>query len=122
MDFATIMTDLVAAEIGRIVADAKNRPVEEVPDAEYIASETIGEVLDKLLILHIRIWHLEDLVDGADDAELLIIQRKLRHLFRTKRPRLVAALNKMLKIAVLQGRFGLVDDEDVKVYGGADAA
>lgn len=92
--------------------------IEDIESDDFVASETIGEVLDKLIILNIRIWHLEDQVDGASNEEMLAIQRKLRHCFRVKRPRLVAALNKMLAELVAKGRFDLVVDEYIKSYTG----
>jgi len=119
MNFAEMLDGLIAGEIGRIVGAANQLPVETLPDAEFVASETIGEVIDKLVILNIRIWHLEDEKEKATtDAELGAIQRKLQSCFRSKRPRLVAALNALLKAAVLQGRFDLLDDEYVKTYKG----
>lgn len=119
MKFAELVDVLIASEIARVIAEANQTPVEDVDDAAFVASETIGEVLDKLIILNIRTWHLEDeKAHATTDAELGAIQRKLQSCFRSKRPRLVAALNEMLKMAVLQGRLGLLDHEVVKSYKG----
>jgi len=91
---------------------------ENVAPDEFIASETIGEVIEKLVILHIRMWHLEDMIGQTDDLERKgELHLKLEHCFKVKRPRLVVVLNAMLK-AACEGDLSVVRDKDVKEYKG----
>jgi hypothetical protein len=118
MDFGEEFVALVGWYIDLIMPKAQERSVEDVPVVEYIASETIGDVLEKLLILHIRAWHLEDeLVETDDEAEAGRLSKKIMHCVRTKRPRLVKALNTMMA-EIARGNADLVADEDIKVYHG----
>ena len=42
----------------------------ELPDVEYIETDNLGEVVEKLSILHTRMWMLEDAIQEAEtDAE-----------------------------------------------------
>ena len=42
-----------------------------LPDTEYVATDNLGEVIEKLVILHIRTWMLEDAIQAAkSDAEI----------------------------------------------------
>lgn len=103
-----------------IIAHATSaRHVEDEEDKQYIASETFGEVLDKLIITHIRTWMLVDKLVVASDEEAPAIQRKINHCTHVKRPRLVTALNVMFR-EIVKGRLDLVDDEYVKVFKDAD--
>ena len=119
MDFGTMMNVLIESQVANYAPHADVLAVEDQPDGAFVASETIGEVIDKLIILNLRVWHLEDQkANAATDAELGAIQRKLQSCFRSKRPRLVAALNQMMRAAVEDGRLDLMDDEFVKSYKG----
>lgn len=121
MEWAELFNDVIGVALDDILRIASQTPVEDIPDDEFVASETIGEVIDKLLILNIRIWYLEDQkAEARTDAELGAAQRKLQSCFRVKRPRLVAALNRMLYEAVVRGRLELVKDEYVKTYKAGD--
>lgn len=93
----------------------KDMAIENVHDTEYIASETFGEVLDKLIITHIRIWNLVDRAAVADEEDLPAIYNKIKHCVNVKRPKLVTALNKMFE-EIVRGRWDLVDDEYVKAF------
>lgn len=68
-------------------------------DVEYIGSETIGEIIEKLMILNIRIWVLEDTAAQykKEGNEHLYSQTKMKldACFKIKRPQLVAALDKV---------------------------
>lgn len=93
----------------------KNKTTPEVP--EYIATDTIGEVLEKLIILHIRTWMLEDAIQAAKtDAEVADLKRKIDICFKVKRPKLVEAINRMMEDAVVNGRS--LREDSVKHYKG----
>ena len=122
MDFGTMIDVLIQGQVANYAPHADVLAVEDQPDKTFVASETIGEVIDKLIILNIRVWHLEDeKANATTDAELGAVQRKLQSCFRSKRPRLVAALNQMMRAAVEQGRLDLLDDDFVKSYKGDEA-
>ena len=40
-----------------------------LPDSEYIATDNLGEVIEKLAIIHIRMWMLEDAIQAATSPE-----------------------------------------------------
>ncbi len=84
---------------------------------EYAASDSIGEVLEKLAILHIRTWHLEDAMQEAkSDEELADLKRKVDICFKIKRPKLVAALNAIIDDAITHGKS--LREDSVKLYKG----
>jgi hypothetical protein len=82
---------------------------------EIIETDSLAEVIEKLIILHIRNWMLEDTITKTtSDAELGQLKRKLDICFKEKRPKLVQALNAMLDRAIISGR--PVSEESIKVY------
>ena len=86
----------------------------------YVGSETIGEVIEKLLILNIRIWVLEDIAAKAkldqDDGLYVDIKKKLDVCFKIKRPLLVNALNTMFS-ALHDGKNNVFfEDSNIKLY------
>ena len=84
---------------------------------EYAASDNIGEVLEKLAILHIRTWHLEDAIQSAKtDEEVADLKRKVDICFKVKRPKLVAALNAIIDDAIIRGKS--LREDSVKLYRG----
>lgn len=115
--FATQFDALLANAIAGIMQQER----EEEP-IHYIASETLGEVIEKFLILHIRIWNLEDAAGAAaqsgDTEAYVAINEKIDECNRVIRPRLMTALGLMLKEAVLWNKTDLLHVKDVKRYGG----
>jgi len=86
-----------------------------LPDTQFIETDNIGELIDKLIIVHIRTWMLEDAAkDELSDAELGNIKRKIDICFKQKRPKLVAAINRLIEKSVIEGK-SLVEDS-VKAY------
>jgi hypothetical protein len=64
-------------------------------DLEF--SDNFAEVLEKLFILHIRMWKLEDEIGAAkNDTELAELKRKIDFCFKVKRPKLIQVINLML--------------------------
>jgi len=86
---------------------------------EYIPTDNLGEVIEKLVILHIRTWMLEDAAQAAkSDAELADIKRKVDICFKQKRPKFVQAINRMVDDAIIRGK-SLAEDS-VKLYKGVE--
>lgn len=111
----SIMLDMVLKEhVYHILA---RKSIDFNPTPEYHASDSIGEVLEKLAILHIRTWHLEDAMqDAKSDEELADLKRKVDVCFKVKRPKLVAALNAMIDDAIVRNK--TLREESVKLYKG----
>lgn len=88
--------------------------VPELP-VDIVATDNIGEVIDKLCILHIRTWFLEDIIDeSTSDEEVATIKRKVDICFKKKRPQYIQAINAMIDDAIRNGT-SLVEDS-VKLY------
>jgi hypothetical protein len=93
----------------------KNKNV-ELPD-DIIETDNIGEVIEKLSILHCRMWYLEDAIsDAKTDSEISDLKRKIDICFKIKRPKYVQAINRMLENSIVNGK-SLVEDS-VKLYKG----
>ena len=89
----------------------------EVPDVEYIATDNLGEVVEKLSILHIRTWMLEDAIQEATtDEEIAQLKRKIDICFKIKRPKLVQAINIMVDDAIANEKS--LREDSVKLYKG----
>jgi hypothetical protein len=107
--------------IERIIKDAvvnalnSGKNVELPPD--IIETDSIGEVIEKLSILHCRMWYLEDAISlSNNESEIVDLKRKSDICFKQKRPKYVAALNRMLDKSIREEK-SLVEDS-VKLYKG----
>jgi len=89
----------------------------ELPDVEYIETDNLGEVIEKLSILHTRMWMLEDAIQEAKtDTEIADLKRKIDICFKVKRPRLVQAVNFLVDNAIITGK--TLREDSVKNYKG----
>ena len=105
--------------IKNIVHKTLNETKSADKDVDLIQTDNIGEVIEKLSILHCRMWYLEDAIaDAKSDEEIATLKRKIDISFKQKRPRLVQALNIMMDEAIRNGKT-LVEDS-VKHYKGFD--
>tara|TARA_R110001632_G_scaffold180185_1_gene300245 strand:- start:1138 stop:1479 length:342 start_codon:yes stop_codon:yes gene_type:complete len=101
--------DYVASVLGE-----GNMP--ELPD-DLVATDNIGEVIEKSIILHIRTWMLEDKIGIAnDDSVIADLKRKIDICFKQKRPQYIQAINRMIDNAIINDKT-LVEDS-VKNYSG----
>lgn len=103
--------------IKKVVYETLNKSKEvEIPE-DIIETDNIGEVIEKLTILNIRMWYLEDMCGLAtSDEELASLKRKIDICFKQKRPKYVSAINKMIDKSIIDGK-SLVEDS-VKIYKG----
>ena len=86
---------------------------------DIIETDSIGEVIEKLTILHIRTWMLEDLItQSKTDSEVGEIKRKLDICFKVKRPKYVEAINQMINNSILLNKS--LNEDSVKHYNGYD--
>ena len=113
------MTDF----IGEVIELVLQKKIEEVlnsgtmPDTEYVATDNLAEMIEKLEIIHIRMWFLEDIMQEAKtDAELADLKRKVDICFKVKRPKLVAGINMLVNDSIVFNRS--LREDSVKLYKG----
>jgi hypothetical protein len=84
---------------------------------DIIETDNIGEVIEKLSILHCRMWYLEDSISLAkNDSEIAELKRKIDICFKIKRPKYVEAINKMIDNSIKTGK--TLQEDSVKLYKG----
>jgi hypothetical protein len=94
---------------------------EGVPDSEYVATDNLGEIIEKLAIIHIRMWMLEDAIQMANtDEEIAELKRKCDICFKVKRPKYVQAINKLVDDAIIHNKS--LREDSVKLYKGIDTS
>jgi len=88
-----------------------------LPDTVYVETDNLAEIIEKLVILHIRTWMLEDAISEANsDEEIANLKRKIDICFKQKRPKLVQAINLLVDNAIIEGRS--IREDSVKLYKG----
>ena len=91
----------------------------ELPDVEYIETDNLGEVVEKLSNLHTHMWLMEDAIQDAQTVqEVAELKRKIDICFKVKRPRLVQAVNLLVDNAIATGR--TLREDSVKLYKGVE--
>lgn len=112
-------------KFGNLIDECIKETIDEVlsrrklPDVEYIETDNLGEVVEKLSILHTRMWMLEDAIQEAKtDAEVADLKRKIDICFKVKRPRLVQAVNLLVDNAIASGK--TLREDSVKLYKGVE--
>jgi len=111
---------MIGLEIEKCIKETVNRVLADkngIPDVEYIETDSLGEVIEKLTILHIRTWMLEDAIQAAaTDEEIASLKRKIDICFKVKRPKYVEAINLMVSNSISKNKSLL--EESVKFYKG----
>lgn len=111
--FGTFLDDFIKERVAAVL-DGKQIPEEP---AQYIETDNLAEVVEKLVILHIRMWMLEDTMrEAKTDEEIALIKKKCDICFKVKRPRYVEAINLMVDNAIESGRS--LREDSVKIYKG----
>jgi len=112
--FGTFLDDFIKE---RVAAVLDNREIPDQPSHEYIETDNLAEVVEKLIILHIRMWMLEDTMrEAVTDEDIAAIKKKCDICFKVKRPRYVEAVNLMVDNAIESGRS--LREDSVKLYKG----
>lgn len=89
----------------------------EIEGLEF--SESFAEMLDRFLVLHIRMWKLEDAIGAAQsDAEIAELKRKVDFCFKDRRPKLTKAINCFLDAYIDKNHAKKFSEENVKLYKG----
>ena len=114
--------------LGESIEDIIKRTVDDVldntqdyglPDSNYIATDNLGEVIEKLAIIHIRMWMLEDAIQAAtSDTEIAELKRKCDICFKVKRPKYVQAINALVDDAIANNKS--LREDSVKLYKGVN--
>lgn len=111
--FGNFIEDFIKSKVNEILTTG-NIPNEPI---SYIETDNLAEVVEKLIILHIRMWMLEDTMKTAvTDEDIASIKKKCDICFKVKRPKYVEALNLMVDNTIKQSKT-LVEDS-VKLYKG----
>lgn len=111
--FGTVLDDFVKQ---RVAAVLDNKQIPDEP-AQYIETDNLAEVIEKLVILHIRMWMLEDTMrEAKTDEDIASIKKKCDICFKVKRPRYVEAINLMVDNSIESGRS--LREDSVKLYKG----
>jgi hypothetical protein len=107
--------DIIKLTTLNILNNGKNV---ELPK-DIIETDNLGEVIEKLSILHCRMWYLEDAIsDAKSDSEIAELKRKIDICFKSKRPKYVQAINRMIENSIVNNK-SLVEDS-VKLYKGVN--
>ena len=112
---------MIAEKIEELIKNKTNELLNnskkiELPD-DLIETDNIGEVIEKLAILHCRMWYLEDAIgESTNDNEIADLKRKIDICFKQKRPKYVQAINRMIDNAIINNK-SLIEDS-VKKYKG----
>ena len=103
--------------IAKTVNDVLSK--EGIPDSQYIETDNLGEVIEKLAIIHIRMWMLEDAIQAAtSDTEIADLKRKCDICFKVKRPKYVQAINALVDDAITNNKS--LREDSVKLYKGVN--
>lgn len=82
-------------------------------------SESFAEILDRLVIMHIRMWKIEDAIGIAtSNDEIADYKRKVDYLFKDRRPKLLKAINSFLDCYINKNHVKKFSEENVKLYQG----
>jgi len=104
---------IIQNTVSDILSKSKNV---ELPE-DIIMTDSLGEVIEKLCILHCRMWYLEDAIGMTEsDNEIVDLKRKIDICFKVKRPKYVQAINRMVDNSIIHGK-SLIEDS-VKHYKG----
>lgn len=111
----------ISNNIEQIIKETVSKTLEKknIPEnpSDYYFTDNIAETIEKLCILHIRTWFLEDMAGVCKtDSELADIKRKVDICFKQKRPALIQAINRMVDAAILDGKS--LKEDSVKIYKG----
>ena len=113
MEFTDTLETLIKEHVDEICSEGT---MVDLPD-DLIATDNLGEVIEKFVILDIRTWMLEDRVGVAtEDSEIASLKKKIDICFKQKRPSYIQAINRMIDDAIVNRR-SLVEDS-VKSYEG----
>ena len=82
------LEEIIKSQTNRTLTELEQNPTNRTADLpQYIETDSLGETVEKLTILHIRTWMLEDAIQVAtNDKEIADLKRKIDICFKIKRP------------------------------------
>lgn len=83
-------------------------------------SESFAEILDRFIVLHIRMWKLEDAISENKNDPLKVseLKHKIDYCFKDRRPKLIKAINFFLDSYINKNHVKKFTEENVKLYKG----
>ena len=101
------------------IADRFDKEPLEIENLEF--SESFSEMLDRFVVLHIRMWKLEDAIgEAVTDREIAKLKRKVDYCFKDRRPKLIAAINSFLDVYIDKNHHRTFSEPNIKKYKGFD--
>lgn len=87
-------------------------------DCEFNPPVTLAYAIERFVVMHIKIWNLEDQTrnDKLADETIGRLKRRLDYLNGVVRPRLVEALGEILVQAVKRNDAGLIAEPNFKHF------
>lgn len=115
---SVILGQTIESVIQKTVTEILNKSKEIEMPSDIIETDNLAEVIEKLSILHCRMWYLEDAIaeNYGNDAKVAELKRKIDICFKQKRPMYVEAINRMVEKSIIEGK-SLISDS-VKLYKG----
>ena len=93
-----------------------------VGDCDFNPPVTLTYAMERLLILHTKLFMLEDQVrnDKFTDEQIGVLKRRIDYFNGVVRPRLLAGLGEIFAKAVKEGNEELVREPNLKDYQARD--
>jgi len=110
---------MIGSELDEYIQKKVNEvlKVNKFPEYDNIHSDSFSELVDKLIITHIRLWYLEDAMSLETNGEkMLVLKNKADITFKEKRPMLVKSIDKII-INMCNGKYQ-PPTESTKLYNG----
>lgn len=87
-------------------------------DCTFNPPVTLTYALERLAIIHVKLWMLEDQVRNPNLTDAMVgeLKRRIDHLNGVMRPRLIAGLGEIFAKAVKEGNEDLVREPNLKDY------
>lgn len=99
------------------IAERFNKEPLDIQDMEF--GQSFSEILDRLIIMNIRMWKIEDrIAESQDNNEIADLKRKVDFLFKDKRPKLWRAIGLFLDAYIDKNHTKKFTEENVKLYKG----
>jgi hypothetical protein len=99
------------------IADRFDNEPLDIKGLEF--SESFAEILDRFVVLHIRMWKMEDEIAVAKtDSEVAELKKKIDYCFKDRRPKLIRAINFFLDSFVDKTNTKKFAEPNVKMYKG----